>query len=132
MSTRNIKVRDVKSYSEGFNKGYQAAEANRKLTSITASIMKSVFYQDYHDSFYMGVADGWQHSFDQKKQQLKKEAKYQNHEPQKAQPAHNRTVQENSGKEQQQLTSQQRRQQRMQGIQRMQQGRDRGNEELER
>lgn len=83
MSTSHIKVRDVKSYSEGFNKGFEAAETNRKLTSITASIIKSVFYQQYHDSFYMGVADGWQHSFNKKKQQLKSQAKdfVQNRQP---------------------------------------------------
>ena len=132
MSTRNIKVRDVKSYSEGFNKGFQAAEANRKLTSITASIMKSVFYQDYHDSFYMGVSDGWQHSFDLKKRQLKAQARNQNHVQKKEQQMQDEKVQENAGHEQQQLVIQQRRQQRMQEIRNMQKGQERDNDEIER
>jgi len=75
MSIKNIEVRDINSYTDGFNLGYQAAEANRKLTSINASIFKSVFYRDYKDSFYRGVASGWQYSFDLKRQKIKADLK---------------------------------------------------------
>lgn len=126
MSTSNIKIQDLKAYTEGYNKGFQAAEANRKLTSINASIVKSVFYQDYVKDFYTGVADGWQHSFDQKKQKVKSNAKEQV-EQQKAQDT------EKEARPNQQQMYEQQRQQRMQEAKQMQQQqRERDEQEVER
>lgn len=73
MRNQEHTITNTKAYVDGFNKGHALCIHQKKLTSMTASLIKTLSGNIFENDFTIGLHDGYQEGFKSMKKELVKQ-----------------------------------------------------------
>lgn len=73
MADQEKQITDTKAYVQGYNRGHELCIHQKKLTSMTAAMIRSLISRSFHDSYHQGLQDGYQEGFKSVKKELQKQ-----------------------------------------------------------